>query len=90
MKGEHLNSDKEISEAMADPDKHWVIEFYGPGCHFCKQFAPSWNQFADDLETQDNNITLGSINGKKHGSRKLLTAVGVTGFPTILYFRPGT
>ena len=68
MESVHLTSDSQIAQAMKDPDTHYIIEFFGPQCHFCKQLAPDWSKLAKEYKEGDTNITMASVNAKSPAS----------------------
>ena len=78
------------SEIMELKKKHGVILFYMNGCGHCDTMKPAWNKVITELKDRHKNeIILGAIESsnmdmfKKHG-----ISPSVSGFPTILYFRP--
>ena len=39
-----------ISLALTDSETWWIVEFYSSWCGHCQHFAPTWKEFAVEVE----------------------------------------
>ncbi|ORX58883.1 thioredoxin-like protein [Hesseltinella vesiculosa] len=67
----------------------WLIEFYSPSCHFCKEFAPTWEQLVDvhDGLAASHNIHFGNVNCLVRGD--LCKEQNLPGYPTLRLYHNG-
>lgn len=81
---EHLTQVSSGSTAGA----HFVM-FYAPWCERCKRFQPLWEDVAKEIEDNPEKNLHGIVVGKIDATKHTQTAsrFGVTGFPTLLFFR---
>lgn len=62
----------------------WFIKFYAPWCHHCQALAPVWEQVGKSMKGQ---LNVGEVNCDREN--RLCKDVGVSGFPTIYFFKGG-
>ncbi len=63
------------------------VEFFAPWCGHCKQLAPVWEQLASAFEGAAS-VTIAKVDADKN--RAAGERFGVTGFPTLKVFAPGS
>lgn len=59
----------------------WLVNFYSPRCHHCHDLAPTWREFAKELE---GVIRIGAVNC--WDDRPLCTQQGVQRYPTLIQY----
>lgn len=65
---------------------HWMVEFFAPWCGHCKNLAPHWAEAARTLK--GTAMKFAAVDATVHQS--LASKFGLTGYPTIKYFPPGS
>jgi len=76
-----------LSAPTADYDV--AVMFYAQWCHNCHALAPIWDQIARHIHagTTDSKIVMGLFDCESNSQHaQLCTQVGVTHYPTILFF----
>eukprot|EP01126_Amoeba_proteus_P039684 TRINITY_DN41_c0_g1_i1.p1 TRINITY_DN41_c0_g1~~TRINITY_DN41_c0_g1_i1.p1 ORF type:complete len:210 (+),score=42.57 TRINITY_DN41_c0_g1_i1:1040-1669(+) len=63
-------------------EKDVFIEFYAPWCGHCKNLAPIWEELGASYK-DDDDIVIAKIDAT---ANKVPNALGVTGFPTLIFF----
>ena len=66
-----------------DRSTQWLVKFYAPWCHYCKQLEPVYMQVAQTLHNQDVAIYVARIDCTKYSS--IASKFSVKGFPTIFF-----
>jgi len=64
-----------------------VVEFYAPWCGHCKKLLPEFEEAAGQLA--EDNIKLGKVDCTADDNKDLCQEFGVSGYPTIKYFKSG-
>ena len=65
----------------------FIVDFYGDWCGPCKMLKPIYEKVAKDLETQNSDIKLYTMNVDKN--RDMVVSLGVRSVPTIKSFANG-
>lgn len=87
--------DENVVKLTADTFKEKVsdgqvyfIKFYAPWCGHCKRLAPTWNELAGEMNSDDDvNIVIANIDCIEH--KDVCTDAGVSGYPTLKVFHEG-
>lgn len=58
-----------------------IVKFYSPGCGYCVQLAPVWDELAEKL--RNTNVRVGKINCLENPT--ICTRYVIQGYPTIKY-----
>lgn len=71
-------------EAAVNSGEIWFINFYFPRCSHCHQLAPTWREFAKEM---DGVIRIGAVNcgDNNHLCRRR----GITSYPSLYIYRAG-
>eukprot|EP01104_Vermistella_antarctica_P011033 TRINITY_DN301_c0_g1_i1.p1 TRINITY_DN301_c0_g1~~TRINITY_DN301_c0_g1_i1.p1 ORF type:complete len:3098 (+),score=985.10 TRINITY_DN301_c0_g1_i1:119-9412(+) len=80
----HLTVDG-FDKAIASGDK-WLVEFHSPNCHYCKEMAPEWADFAQAAHNA-GGIRAGSVDASTE--RALISRFEIGGFPKMMMFYEG-
>lgn len=68
-----------------------IVEFFAPWCGHCKQLAPVWTRFADDVALDPEHSSKVKVAQVDCTANMLLCQQqGVEGFPTIKYYNDET
>ena len=55
----------------------------------CKKLAPTWETLAEDF-INEPNVVIAKVDAESPDSKGVTSAQGVTGFPTIKWFKAGS
>uniref|UniRef100_A0A8C5HZP8 DnaJ homolog subfamily C member 10 n=1 Tax=Gouania willdenowi TaxID=441366 RepID=A0A8C5HZP8_GOUWI len=72
------------SEAAVNSGEIWFINFYFPRCSHCHQLAPTWREFAKEM---DGVIRIGAVNCGDNNH--LCRRKGIKSYPSLLIYRAG-
>ena len=75
-------SDKFV-ELYKQDSRSWLVKFYAPWCHYCRQLEPIYMQVAQQLAREGSDIVVGRLDCTRFTTAA--TAFPVRGFPTILF-----
>lgn len=64
-----------------------MVEFYAPWCGHCKKLLPEFEKAATKLAEED--IKLAKVDCTSDDNKDLCSRFGVTGYPTIKFFKSG-
>ncbi|NXX86329.1 QSOX1 oxidase, partial [Urocolius indicus] len=65
----------------------WAVEFFASWCGHCVHFAPTWRALADDLREWRPAVMLAAIDCADEANQQVCADFGITGFPTLKFFR---
>uniref|UniRef100_A0A8C2WLW8 DnaJ homolog subfamily C member 10 n=1 Tax=Cyclopterus lumpus TaxID=8103 RepID=A0A8C2WLW8_CYCLU len=71
-------------EAAVNSGEIWFINFYFPRCSHCHQLAPTWRDFAKEM---DGVIRIGAVNCGDNNH--LCRSKGINSYPSLSIFRAG-
>ncbi|NXT24663.1 QSOX1 oxidase, partial [Syrrhaptes paradoxus] len=65
----------------------WVVEFFASWCGHCVHFAPTWRALAHDLREWRPAVMLAAVDCADEANQQVCADFGITGFPTLKFFR---
>ncbi|XP_054021332.1 sulfhydryl oxidase 1 [Dryobates pubescens] len=65
----------------------WAVEFFASWCGHCVHFAPTWRALAHDIREWRPAVVLAAIDCADEANQQVCTDFGITGFPTLKFFR---
>uniref|UniRef100_G3NZS1 DnaJ homolog subfamily C member 10 n=1 Tax=Gasterosteus aculeatus aculeatus TaxID=481459 RepID=G3NZS1_GASAC len=71
-------------EAAVNSGEIWFINFYFPRCSHCHELAPTWREFAKEM---DGVIRIGAVNCGDNNH--LCRSKGINSYPSLYIFRAG-
>ncbi|XP_034550404.1 dnaJ homolog subfamily C member 10 [Notolabrus celidotus] len=71
-------------ESAVNSGEIWFINFYFPRCSHCHTLAPTWREFAKEM---DGVIRIGAVNCGDNNH--LCRRKGITSYPSLFVFRAG-
>ncbi|XP_053126084.1 dnaJ homolog subfamily C member 10 [Hemicordylus capensis] len=81
---EIITLDKGEFDAAVTSGELWFINFYSPRCSHCHDLAPTWREFAKEM---DGLIRIGAVNC---GDNRMLCRIkGINSYPSLYVFRTG-
>jgi len=76
-------------DKIVDGSRNVLVEFYAPWCGHCKTLAPKWEEVAKIFSTEED-VVVANVDADSEAGRPLGQRYGVSGFPTIKYFKKGS
>ena len=73
---------KTLDEAINDPTKDVLVEFYAPWCGHCKQIAPIYDKLGSEFASVDS-VVIGKMDATANDAPADLQ---IQGFPTIMFW----
>uniref|UniRef100_A0A672NV15 DnaJ homolog subfamily C member 10 n=1 Tax=Sinocyclocheilus grahami TaxID=75366 RepID=A0A672NV15_SINGR len=71
-------------DAAGNSGEVWFVNFYFPRCSHCHDLAPTWREFAKEM---DGVIRIGAVNCGDNGM--LCRSKGINSYPSLYVFRAG-
>lgn len=81
---EIITLDSADFEAAVNSGEIWFINFYFPRCSHCHQLAPTWREFAKEM---DGVIRIGAVNCGDNNN--LCRRKGISSYPSLLIYKEG-
>ncbi len=69
--------------------KNTFVKFYAPWCGHCKALAPDWDTLAEKYAASPS-VLIASVDCTTEENRDLCQEYGVSGYPTLKYFKDGS
>ncbi|XP_066045895.1 dnaJ homolog subfamily C member 10 isoform X3 [Chamaea fasciata] len=81
---EIITLDRGEFDAAVNSGELWFVNFYSPRCSHCHDLAPTWREFAKEL---DGVIRIGAVNC---GDNRMLCRIkGINSYPSLYIFKTG-
>uniref|UniRef100_A0A8D1Z336 DnaJ homolog subfamily C member 10 n=1 Tax=Sus scrofa TaxID=9823 RepID=A0A8D1Z336_PIG len=81
---EIITLDRSEFDAAVNSGELWFVNFYSSGCSHCHDLAPTWRDFAREV---DGLLRIGAVNCGD--DRMLCRMKGVSSYPSLFIFRSG-
>ncbi|NP_001084933.1 dnaJ homolog subfamily C member 10 precursor [Xenopus laevis] len=81
---EIITLDRGEFDGAVNSGELWFINFYSPGCSHCHDLAPTWRQFAKEM---DGLLRIGAVNCGDN--RMLCRSQGINSYPNLYIFKSG-
>uniref|UniRef100_A0A8C3YFT1 DnaJ homolog subfamily C member 10 n=1 Tax=Catagonus wagneri TaxID=51154 RepID=A0A8C3YFT1_9CETA len=81
---EIITLDRREFDAAVNSGELWFVNFYSPGCSHCHDLAPTWRDFAKEV---DGLLRIGAVNCGD--DRMLCRMKGVSSYPSLFIFQSG-
>ncbi|XP_046902760.1 dnaJ homolog subfamily C member 10 [Hypomesus transpacificus] len=81
---EIITLDRGDFDAAVNSGELWFVNFYFPRCSHCHELAPTWRDFAKEM---DGVIRIGAVNCGDNG--RLCRSKGVSSYPSLYVFKAG-
>jgi protein disulfide-isomerase-like protein len=66
------------SRKKGNSQKHKFVLYYAPWCGHCQKFKPIWDQFAEQINSSDKNISVSKVNCEENKCEN------ISGYPTVI------
>uniref|UniRef100_A0A8C9EQC3 DnaJ homolog subfamily C member 10 n=1 Tax=Pavo cristatus TaxID=9049 RepID=A0A8C9EQC3_PAVCR len=81
---EIITLDRGEFDAAVNSGELWFVNFYSPRCSHCHDLAPTWREFAKEM---DGAIRIGAVNC---GDNRMLCRIkGINSYPSLYVFKTG-
>lgn len=81
---EIITLDRGDFDAAVNSGELWFVNFYFPRCSHCHELAPTWRNFAKEM---DGVIRIGAVNCGDNG--RLCRSKGISSYPSLYVFKAG-
>uniref|UniRef100_J3SC38 DnaJ homolog subfamily C member 10 n=1 Tax=Crotalus adamanteus TaxID=8729 RepID=J3SC38_CROAD len=81
---EIITLDRGEFDAAIGSGELWFVNFYSPRCSHCHDLAPTWREFAKEM---DGLIRIGAVNCGDN--RMLCRSKGINSYPSLYVFKTG-
>ena len=84
-------NDTNFHDTISGQSHAWLVEFYASWCGYCRNFAPVFKQFANEVSDWGDVIRVAVIDcGDAINAEKICKDANLTGYPTLKYYFPFT
>jgi len=84
-------NDTNFHDTISGQSHAWLVEFYASWCGYCRNFAPVFKQFANEVSDWGDVIRVAVIDcGDDINAEKICKDANLTGYPTLKYYFPFT
>ncbi|NWI97728.1 QSOX1 oxidase, partial [Pitta sordida] len=77
----------EAEKQLLGSSSAWAVEFFASWCGHCVHFAPIWRALAHDIREWRPAVILAAIDCADEENQQVCSDFGITGFPTVKFFR---
>uniref|UniRef100_A0A8C8DF19 DnaJ homolog subfamily C member 10 n=1 Tax=Oncorhynchus tshawytscha TaxID=74940 RepID=A0A8C8DF19_ONCTS len=81
---EIVTLDRGDFDAAVNSGELWFVNFYFPRCHHCHELAPTWREFAKEM---DGVIRIGAVNCGDNN--RLCRSKGINSYPSLYIYKAG-
>uniref|UniRef100_A0A3P8ZUB1 DnaJ homolog subfamily C member 10 n=1 Tax=Esox lucius TaxID=8010 RepID=A0A3P8ZUB1_ESOLU len=81
---EIVTLDRGDFDAAVNSGELWFVNFYFPRCHHCHELAPTWREFAKEM---DGVFRIGAVNCGDNN--RLCRSKGISSYPSLYIFKAG-
>uniref|UniRef100_A0A673X6V7 DnaJ homolog subfamily C member 10 n=1 Tax=Salmo trutta TaxID=8032 RepID=A0A673X6V7_SALTR len=81
---EIVTLDRGDFDAAVNSGELWFVNFYFPRCHHCHELAPTWREFAKEM---DGVIRIGAVNCGDNN--RLCRSNGINSYPSLYIYKAG-
>lgn len=81
-------TNENIYESMYEKSYASIIEFYNSFCGYCRNFAPIYKRFADDIHQFADIIAVAAIDCADDANNSICRDMEIMKYPTLRYFPP--
>ncbi|KAM6945919.1 dnaJ homolog subfamily C member 10 [Aplochiton taeniatus] len=81
---EIITLDRGDFDAAVNSGEIWFINFYFPRCSHCHELAPTWREFAKEM---DGVVRIGAVNCGDNS--RLCRSKGISSYPSLYVYRAG-
>ncbi|XP_064167232.1 dnaJ homolog subfamily C member 10 [Anguilla rostrata] len=81
---EIITLDRGDFDAAVNSGELWFVNFYFPRCSHCHDLAPTWREFAKEM---DGVMRIGAVNCGDNG--RLCRSKGINSYPSLYIFKAG-
>jgi len=74
-------------DSVVDGSKNVFIKFYAPWCGHCKSMIPAYEETAEAF-ARESSVVIADVDADAH--KELGSRFGVSGFPTLKFFKKGS
>jgi len=85
--GSPVNLTPENFDSVVDGSKNVFIKFFAPWCGHCESMVPAYEE-ASEAFGKESDVVIADVDADAH--KELATRFGVSGFPTLKFFKKGS
>ncbi|KAG9508413.1 Protein disulfide-isomerase TMX3 [Fragariocoptes setiger] len=66
-----------------DPARAWLVKFYAPWCHYCRNLEPTYDKVAETIYHKHDHLLVGRLDCAKYSS--VCQEFDIKSYPTLMY-----